>query len=486
MEQTEQTEQRIKGVQVNVHGLRRIKRTNVNFLFDDIKKSKNVEELFWEISRCNNKIQSLNIFEGEPVIKLRRTTETDVEVNYIIKERNNNYVIGTNVNNRGEVTGDFEVHMPYIFKSINSIEFKSNISSLYTNNFAIRFLIPQISKKINFNLILEANLSNINNTQHASYMIKTNSFKTILVNQNHTLIWDISYNTIFHKICKNFIPSDFVLKIPGNYIKHSLRHVYKNNQLRYDLPALEKCTNESVHLKVGTNGGTKGNIKGDSNPDDQGGWHGNPGQTHTNYPTSGYFYQVENEISLPFCECNFFRNHFHYLFVKRLSNKMFTYMMFTNGIKHDFNKANPYHLGAFHFSGSIGSSLTFRGFEHNSIGNTDVCYKFNRKKRDYEINYNYLGSNFITSFQLVFKYILNFQNINPILFFYVQLGRLSNQFFSSFNQLKNDTRVSVGIGFMTYIQRNVSLELFFNYPLLHQLTDRTKYFQVGLNFKGML
>ncbi|KJP88948.1 hypothetical protein AK88_01442 [Plasmodium fragile] len=469
--------QKLTSVQVNVEGLKKVKGEKLNFLFEDIKKSATVEDLFFHINKCNEKIHRLNVFADAPLINLRSLTETDVEVKYTLREQSNNYVIGTNVNNRGEVTADLEINIPYLLKTINSFQLKANISSLYTNNFGMRFVFPHLTNLANLKLILEGNLSSLSNTQHGSYLVKTNSLKTFLVGERHTLIWDVNFNTLFQRISQNYIPSETMLKMPHKYIKHTLRHVYKRDALGYGWPK------EVLHPQGGRHGPLEevphGHID-EGSP--------NPSQIveHTNYPTSGYLYQMESEFSLPFCEANFFKNHLYYLFVKRLRENFLTYVSFTNGVKYDFNKANPYQLGAFHFSGSVGSSLTFRGFEHNSIGDTDVGYKFDKKKGEYRISYNYLGANFITSFQFLCKYILKMQNFNPILFFYVQVGRLGNHFFSSFEQLKRDLRVSTGIGLMTYIQKNVSLEVFFNFPFLHHLNDRTKYFQVGLNFKGML
>ncbi|EUD66351.1 hypothetical protein C922_03267 [Plasmodium inui San Antonio 1] len=474
MEDNSLSGKKLTSVQVHVEGVKKVKGEKLNFLFEDIKKSATLEDLFLQINKCNEKIHRLNIFAGAPLINLRSLTETDVEVKYTLKEQSNNYVVGTNVNNRGEVTAELEMNVPYVLRTINSVQLKGNISSFYTNNFALRFVFPQISNLANLNLIFEGNLSSVSNTQHGSYLVKGNSLKTFLVGERHTFIWDVNFNTLFQRISRNYIPSESMLKLPGRYVKHSIRHVYKRDALGYGWPK------ESLH---------QGGRPTEEVPDRHiEGGSANPSQLveQTNYPTSGYLYQMESELSLPFCEEKSFKNQLHYLFVKRLREDVLTYVSFTNGVKHRFDKTNPYQLGAFHFSGSIGTSLTFRGFEHSSIGDTDVGYKFDRKRGDYRICYNYLGANFITSFEFVCKYILKLQNVNPILFFYVQVGRLSNHFFSSFDQLKRDMRASTGIGLMTYIQKNVSLEVFFNFPLLHHLNDRTKYFQVGLNFRGML
>ncbi|ANQ08923.1 Uncharacterized protein PCOAH_00036170 [Plasmodium coatneyi] len=474
MEDNPPLAQKLTSVQVNVEGLKKVKGEKLNFLFEDIKKSATVEDLFFHINKCNEKIHRLNIFAGAPLINLKSLTGTDVQVKYTLNEQRNNYVIGTNVNNRGEVTAELEMNVPYVLRTINSFQLKANISSLYTNNFGLRFVFPQVTKLANFNLIFEGNLSSVSNTQHGSYLVKSNSLKSFLVGERHTLIWDVNFNTLFQRISQKYVPSEWVLKLPDRYIKHTLRHVYKRDALGY--------------------GWLKGAVPQGSHPlDDVPDGHTDAGSVnppqlveHTNYPTSGYLYQMESELSLPFCEAKFLKNHFHYMFVKKLRENFLTYVSFTNGMKYDFDKSNPYQLGAFHFSGSIGSSLTFRGFEHNSIGDTDVGYKFDRKKGEYRICYNYLGANFITSFQFLCKYILTLHNAKPILFFYAQVGRLGNHFFSSFDQLRREIRVSTGVGLMTYIQKNVSLEVFFNFPLLHHLNDRTKYFQVGLNFRGML
>ncbi|KMZ85758.1 hypothetical protein PVBG_01268 [Plasmodium vivax Brazil I] len=464
-------EQKLTSVQVHVEGVKKVKGEKLNFLFEGIKKSETLEGLFLQISKCNEQIHRLNVFAGAPLINLRSLTETDVEVKYTLRERTNSYAIGTNVNNRGEVTADLEMNLPYVLKTINSLQLKANVSSLYTNNFALRLVIPQVSSLANFNLIFEGDLSNVSNTQQGSYTVKSNSLRTFLVGRRHTLIWDVNFNTLFQRISRGYIPSESLLKLPGRYVKHTLRHVYTWDALFYGWPREAAPPPHEEAPNQHTDDGR-------DNP-----FH--PVE-HTNYPTEGHFYQMESELSLPFCEAKFFKNHLHYLFVKRLRKNVLTYVSFTNGVKHDFDKAAPYQLGAFHFSGSIGSSLTFRGFEHNSIGHADQGYKFDRKKGDYQICYNYLGANFITSFQFLLKYICKLQSVNPILFFYVQVGRLGNHLFPSFDQLRRDMRVSTGVGLMAYIQKNVSLEVFFNFPLLRHWNDRTRCFQVGLSFRGML
>ncbi|CAA9989245.1 sorting assembly machinery 50 kDa subunit, putative [Plasmodium knowlesi strain H] len=474
MEEKNPLSQKLTSVQVNVEGLKKLKGEKLNFLFEDIRKSATLEDLFLHINKCNEKIHRLNIFADVPVINLRSITDTQVEVKYAFREQTNNYAIGTNVNNRGEVAADIEMNVPYLLNTINTFQLKANISSLYTNNFGLRFVFPHLTNLANVNVILEGNISSVSNTQDGSYLVKSNALKTSLVGERHTLIWDVNFNTLFQRISKNYIPSETMLKLPDRYIKHTLRHLYKRDRLCYG------WTKESVHqeghsLEEVPHGNTNA---GSSNPSEL--------VEHTNYPTSGYLYQMDSELSLPFCEAKFVKNHFHYLFVKKLRENLLTYLSFTNGMKYDFNKDNPYQLGNFHFSGSIGSSLTFRGFEHNRMGGTDMGYKFDKKKGEYGICYNYMGANFITSFQFLCKYILNLQNAKPILFFYAQVGRLANHFFSSFDQLRREMRVSTGIGLMTYIQKNISLEVFFNFPLLHHLHDRTRYFQVGLNFRGML
>ncbi|KAI4837407.1 sorting assembly machinery 50 kDa subunit [Plasmodium brasilianum] len=444
--------QNIGSVKINVDGIRKIKKKNLNFLFDEIKKSSNIEDLFLNISKCNGKINTLSIFDGDPDVKLRSIVNRNITIDYILKEKKNNYMIGTNVNNRGEITVDFDMNIPYILKTINSIELKANINSLYTNNFAVRFLIPYIYFIKNGKLIFESNISSLNNTKCASYIVKTNSLKTFLLRDNHSFTWEVNFNKIYHKINKNFIPSNKILQLQDNHIKHTIKHNYKKDRLNYMI------NNGKEDKKF----------------------------YYTLYPTSGYYYEIENEISLPFCESKFFKNHLNFLYVQKILQNFYSYINFSNGMKYDYNKDKCCYINKFNFTGSIGSSLIFRGFEHNSIGNAEKCFKFNKKKKNYDINYKYLGANFFTNIQFIFKYIFNFYNSKPILFFYVQLGKLSDTFFSSITQLKKDTRVSAGIGLMTYIQKNISLELFLSYPLLHTPTDKTKLFQVGLNFKGAL
>ncbi|CRH01050.1 sorting assembly machinery 50 kDa subunit, putative [Plasmodium relictum] len=440
---------KIDSVIINLDGINKIKRNNLNFIFDDIKKSNNVEELFFNIKKCNDKIINLNIFEGDPIIKLNSFNK-NVMVDYKLKERKNNYMIGTNVNNRGEITADFEVNMPYIFKTINGVELKANISSLYTNNFSFRFIFPYLKYLTNYRLILESNVSSLNNTK-CSYITKMNSIKTYLLKNNHSFIWEVNFNKILHKINRNFIPSDKILKLCDQYIKNTIKYNYKKDKLNY---VLKNAKNDELMCSL--------------------------------YPTSGYYYEIENEISLPFCEAKFFKNHINFLYIKKIMENFFAYLNISNGMKYDYGKENFSYLNNFNFTGSIGSSLVLRGFEYSSIGSAEKCFKFDKKKKNYEMNYNYLGANFFSNIQFIFKYILNFNNINPILFFYVQLGRLSNNLIPSFKQLISDTRISTGVGVMTYIQKNISLELFFCFPLLYQLTDKIKFFQVGLNFKGIL
>ncbi|CRG93664.1 sorting assembly machinery 50 kDa subunit, putative [Plasmodium gallinaceum] len=441
---------KIDNIIINLDGINKIKKSNLNFIFDEIKKSNNVEELFFNIKKCNYKIDNLNIFDGDPIVKLSSSNK-NVIIDYKLKERKNNYMIGTNVNNRGEVTADFEINMPYIFKTINSAELKANICSLSTNNFSFRLLIPHLKYLANYRLILESNISSINNIKCSSYITKMNSIKTYLLKNNHSLIWEVNYNKILHNINKNFIPSEKILKLCDQYIKNTIKYNYKKDKLNYSLSS-EK--NEEV--------------------------------IYSHYPTSGYYYEIENEVSLPFCEAKFFKNHINFLYIKKLIENLYAYFNISNGIKYDYGKKNISYLNNFNFTGSIGSSLILRGFEYNSVGSTEECFKFDKKEKNYKINYNYLGANFFSNIQFIFKYILNFNNINPILFFYLQLGRLSNNLFPSFKQLINDTRISTGIGIMSYIQKNISLELFFCFPLWYQLTDKIKFFQVGLNFKGIL
>ncbi|CDU15914.1 hypothetical protein YYC_00155 [Plasmodium yoelii 17X] len=443
-------QQKITDVTVNLEGINKIKKRRLEFIFKELKKSKNIEQVFYNIAQCNNKIVNLNIFEDYPIVKLNSLINSHIIIDYIFKEKKKNYIIGTNVNNRGEISGDIEINLPYIFKTINSIELKANISSLYTNNFSIRYILPYIKYCNNWKFIFETYISAFNNIKCGSYTIKTNSIKTNLIKKNHSIIWEINLNKIYHEINKNFIPSDNILKFNDNHIKNTIKYVYKKDELNYG----------------------KDNEQNQSN--------------YTFYPTSGYYYEIENEISLPYCEANFFKNHLNFLYAKNIFKNLYSYIHFSNGIKYNYNKNKQYYLNKFNFTGSIGSSLIFRGFEYNSIGTTEKCFNFNAQNKNYDISYNYLGANFFTNIQLMFKYILNIQNINPMLFFYIQLGRLSDHFYFSFNQLKKDTRLSAGFGLMTYVQKNVALELSFNFPILHQLTDKTKFFQVGLNFKAAL
>ncbi|SPJ09257.1 sorting assembly machinery 50 kDa subunit, putative [Plasmodium sp. DRC-Itaito] len=446
-------ENKIGNVNINVEGLNKVKKSNLLYIFDGIKKSNNVEDLLLRIKRCNEKIKNLNIFDEDPIVTLKNVNNNnDILVDFSFKERKNNYMIGTNINNRGEITADFEINIPYIFKTINSIELKANVSSFYTNNLSFRFISPYLYKLKDFKLIIETNLSSINNIKCSSYIIKTNSLKTYLLQNNHSFIWEINFNRILHRINPNFIPSDNILKLCDKYIKNTIKYNYKIDKLNY------LNTNEHDPNVI----------------------------YYTPYPVSGYYYEIGSEMSLPFCEANFFKNHFNFFCVKKIINNLYTYINISNGIKYDYNQHKPYTLNNFNFTGSIGSSLVLRGFEYNSIGKPEHCYKFHKNENNYKITYNYLGANFFTNIQLIFKYILNIQNMNPMIFFYLQLGRLSNHFYSSVNQLIKDTRISTGIGIMAYIQKNISLELFFNYPILYHITDKTKFFQVGLNFKGIL
>ncbi|SCM19149.1 sorting assembly machinery 50 kDa subunit, putative [Plasmodium chabaudi chabaudi] len=451
-------QQKITDVTINLEGINKIEQNKLEFIFHELKRSKNIEEVFYNIAQCNNKIIRLNIFDGYPVVKLNSLVDTHITIDYIFKERKKNYMIGTNVNNRGEITGDIEISLPYIFKSVNSIELKANISSLYTNNFSIRFVLPYIKYFKDWKFIFETYISAFNNIKCGSYSIKTNSVKTNLVKENHSIAWELNLNKIYHEINKNFIPSDNVLKFPDNHIKHTIKYVYKKDKLNY------------VHA----------NDYEKDNENDQN------GSQYTFYPTDGYYYEIQNEVSLPYCEANFFKNHLNFLYAKNIFKNFYSYIHFSNGIKYNYNKNKQYYLNNFNYTGSIGSSLIFRGFEYNAIGTPEKCFHFNAHNKRYDITYNYLGANFFTNIQLMFKYILNIQNINPMLFFYIQLGRLSDNFYSSFSQLKKDTRLSAGFGLMTYVQKNVALELSFNFPLLHQRTDKTKFFQVGLNFKAAL
>ncbi|SBT77833.1 sorting assembly machinery 50 kDa subunit, putative [Plasmodium ovale] len=448
-------EHKVGKVVVNLEGINKVNKGNVDFLFSEIKKSTNVDDLLHNITKCNEMMVGLNLFEGFPTVKLSKFNNSDIIVNYNLKEKKNNYVVGTNVNNKGEITADFEISIPYILKTINCVEFKANISSIYSNNIAIRFLMPYINFLKGYKIILENNISTINNTHSIPYSMITHSLKTYIQKNKHKIIWEINFNKLHHKINKNYIPSDRILNLKDNHIKNSLKYIYKNNKLGY-LTREKENNNEDIIQK------------------------------YVPYPTYGYYYEMENEISLPFCECKYAKNHFNFLYVKKIKKNLFSYIQFSNGIKYDYNVTRPYYFSNFNFTGSIGSSLIFRGFEHNSIGNKDINYHFNKKKKMYNIVYNYIGDNFFTNFQILIKYIFNFKNLNPIFFCYLQFGRLSNNLFSSFTKIKKDIRISTGIGIMTYIQKNISLEFFLNYPIIYHLTDRTKYFQVGLNFKAVL
>ncbi|WBY54510.1 sorting assembly machinery 50 kDa subunit [Plasmodium yoelii yoelii] len=257
-------QQKITDVTVNLEGINKIKKRRLEFIFKELKKSKNIEQVFYNIAQCNNKIVNLNIFEDYPIVKLNSLINSHIIIDYIFKEKKKNYIIGTNVNNRGEISGDIEINLPYIFKTINSIELKANISSLYTNNFSIRYILPYIKYCNNWKFIFETYISAFNNIKCGSYTIKTNSIKTNLIKKNHSIIWEINLNKIYHEINKNFIPSDNILKFNDNHIKNTIKYVYKKDELNYG----------------------KDNEQNQSN--------------YTFYPTSGYYYEIENEISLPY------------------------------------------------------------------------------------------------------------------------------------------------------------------------------------------
>ncbi|VWU48133.1 sorting assembly machinery 50 kDa subunit, putative [Hepatocystis sp. ex Piliocolobus tephrosceles] len=492
-------------VTVNLKGVKKIKKKNLDFLFVDIKKSRNIDELVHNINKCNNQINYLNIFDGIPRIFLSNSVDNNVIVNYNMLEKKSNYMIGTHVNNRGEVTLDLEMAIPYLFKTINSLEFKANFSSLYTNSFGTRFVIPQIPYNFQFlknsKLFFEWTLSSINHTKTTSYALNTNSLKTHFLKNNNSFIWEFGYNKIFKKIDKNFINCDKILKSVDSNFKHSIRHIHKKDKLVYTL-------SDSTTLNT---------VNAPNNNDTR-----NENIQTTPYPRGGYYYNIDTEISLPYCEQKFIKNMFNFLYVKKIKNNFFSYIQFSNGMKWHYDDFNTTkyddekislntvmnktdysncsynlnqqikhktidYLNNFNFTGSVGiSEMIFRGFEYNSMGPVENCYKFNKEKKKYDLHYNYLGTHFFTNIQLIFKYIFKFQNLKPIAFFYIQVGRLSDYFYHSFDKFKNDFRISIGTGLTTFIQKNISLEVFFNYPLLYHMTDKTKFFQVGLNFKAVM
>lgn len=465
----------INVVDLKIDGLSKLTEKSLSFLFEKIKKSNNLNSLFYNIQQCNEEIQNLQIFEDNPIVHLSSPNKNRVIVNYLLKEKKNDCVLGTNINNRGDVIADLEMSVPYIFKTINGLNLKANINSIYTNDFSFRLIIPYFFFLKNYKFLIESNLTSLNNIKCSSYVSRICAFKIHMLKNSHSFTHELSYNTVNKHINKNFIPSNTILSLTDQYIKHTVKHSYKKNVLDY------------------SESGWKADTKTDTNTDTKT-KSGNTVEKKTEnvypFPTSGYYYEIENEISLPFCEARFFKNQWNFLYTKKLLSNLFSYINISNGMKFDLGTKGPdkngfLHLNNFNFTGSIGNpSLILRGFEYNKTGLTDIGYELDKTEKKYKIRYNYLGGNYFTNIQFILKYIFKYYNYNPILFSYLQIARLSNSLNPSFQKIKEDIKISLGLGTMTYLQKNVALEIFFSYPLLYQQTDGRKFFQVGLNFRA--